>query len=160
MLRVFAVFCLLFFIAGGLYAEPLRLRAVACIDGDTFVGSKDSRVVRMWGVDAPELDQPWGEASKAALIALTNHRQLNIEQKGTNWGRMVGIARRGKVDIGLELIKMGLAWHDPKYAPKCKEYAEAEAAARKEKRGLWSDDKPVAPWEWRKQQNDDAADDD
>lgn len=41
-------------------AEPMRLRAVAVIDGDTFVGSKDARVVRLWGVDAPELDQPWG----------------------------------------------------------------------------------------------------
>ncbi len=55
---------------------------------------------------------------------------------------------------------MGLAWHDPRYAPKAKEYAEAEAEARKEKRGLWSDDKPVAPWDWRKQQNDDADEDD
>ena len=65
-----------------------------------------------------------------------------------------------EMDIGLELIKMGLAWHDPRYAPKAKEYAEAEAEARKEKRGLWSDDKPVAPWDWRKQQNDDADEDD
>ena len=130
--------------------DPVRLRAVACIDGDTFVGSKDARVVRLWGIDAPELDQPWGDVSKAALIALTYRRQLNIEPKGDSWGRLVAIARRGReIDIGLELIKMGLAWHDPRYAPKAKEYAEAEAEARKEKRGLWSDDKPVAPWDWR-----------
>ena len=120
-------------------AEPMRLRAVAVIDGDTFVGSKDARVVRLWGVDAPELDQP----------------------KGDSWGRLVAIARRGKeIDIGLELIKMGLAWHDPRYAPKAKEYAEAEAEARKAKRGLWSDDKPVSPWDWRKQQYDDTEEDD
>lgn len=111
--------------------------------------------------DAPELDQPWGDVSKAALIALTHRRQLNIEPKGDSWGRLVGVARRGReIDVGLELIKMGLAWHDPRYAPKAKEYAEAEAEARKAKRGLWSDDKPVAPWDWRKQQNDDIDEDD
>ena len=141
--------------------DPVRLRAVACIDGDTFVGSKDARVVRLWGIDAPELDQPWGDVSKAALIALTHRRQLNIEPKGDSWGRLVGVAKRGReIDVGLELIKMGLAWHDLRYAPKAKEYAEAEAEARKAKRGLWSDDKPVAPWDWRKQQNDDADEDD
>lgn len=141
-------------------AESIRLRAVACIDGDTFVGSKDSRVVRLWGIDAPEMDQPWGNVAKSALIALTHRRQLAIDPKGNSWGRLVGIARRGKeVDVGLELIKMGLAWHDPRYAPKAKEYAEAEAEARKARRGLWSDDKPIAPWEWRRQHNDDAEDD-
>lgn len=152
---------LLLFAAAMFAAEPMRLRAVAVIDGDTFVGSKDARVVRLWGVDAPELDQPWGEASKVALIAFTNRRQLNIEPKGDSWGRLVAIARRGKeIDIGLELIKMGLAWHDPRYAPKAKEYAEAEAEARKAKRGLWSDDKPVSPWDWRKQQYDGTEEDD
>lgn len=158
----FLLLGLLLLNAAALFAsEPLRLRAVAVIDGDTFVGSRDARVVRLWGIDAPELDQPWGDVSKAALIALTHRRQLNIEPKGDSWGRLVAIARRGKeIDIGLELIKMGLAWHDPRYAPKAKEYVEAEADARKAKRGIWSDDKPVSPWEWRKQQNNDTEEDD
>lgn len=38
-------------------AEPMRLRAVAVIDGDTFVGSKDARVVRLWSDDKPV--SPW-----------------------------------------------------------------------------------------------------
>lgn len=158
----FLLLGLLLLNAAALFAsEPLRLRAVAVIDGDTFVGSRDARVVRLWGIDAPELDQPWGDVSKAALIALTHRRQLNIEPKGDSWGRLVAIARRGKeIDIGLELIKMGLAWHDPRYAPKAKEYVEAEADARKAKRGIWSDDKPVSPWDWRKQQNNDTEEDD
>ena len=158
----FLLLGLLLLNAAALFAsEPLRLRAVAVIDGDTFVGSRDARVVRLWGIDAPELDQPWGDVSKAALIVLTHRRQLNIEPKGDSWGRLVAIARRGKeIDIGLELIKMGLAWHDPRYAPKAKEYVEAEADARKAKRGIWSDDKPVSPWEWRKQQNNDTEEDD
>ena len=160
-MKIHLMLMLLFAAMTVLAFDPVRLRAVACIDGDTFVGSKDARVVRLWGIDAPELDQPWGDVSKAALIALTHRRQLNIEPKGDSWGRLVGVAKRGReIDVGLELIKMGLAWHDLRYAPKAKEYAEAEAEARKAKRGLWSDDKPVAPWDWRKQQNDDADEDD
>ena len=38
---------LLLFAAAIFAAEPMRLRAVAVIDGDTFVGSKDARVVRL-----------------------------------------------------------------------------------------------------------------
>ena len=30
-----------------------------------------------------------------------------------------------------------------------KELAAAEAAARKGKRGLWADAKPIPPWDWR-----------
>lgn len=31
-------------------------------DGDTF--HRDGRAYRLWGIDAPELDQPWGVASR------------------------------------------------------------------------------------------------
>ena len=117
-------------------------------------------MIRLWGIDAPELNQPWGKAAKAALEEFLRKRELSITVKGKSFGRTVGIVRSDRRDVALELLKMGLAWHDPRYAPKAKEYAEAEAEARKEKRGLWSDDKPVAPWDWRKQQNDDADEDD
>lgn len=142
-MKIHLMLMLLFAAMTVLAFDPVRLRAVACIDGDTFVGSKDARVVRLWGIDAPELDQPWREVSKAALIALTHRRQLNVEPKGDSWGRLVGVARRGKTDIGLELIKMGLAWHDPRYAPKAKEYAEAEAEAQKEKQGFGATTNPL-----------------
>ena len=56
----------------------------------------------------------------------------------------------GEKDVALELLKMGLAWYLPKFAPKRQDYREAEAEARKAKRGLWSDEKPVAPEIWRK----------
>jgi len=61
--------------------------------------------------------------------------------------------------VALELLKMGLAWHDPRYAPKRDDYAKAEADARKAKRGLWSDENPTPPWEWRKQNHQSGEDD-
>ena len=45
-------------------------------------------------------------------------------------------------------------WWYRKYAPKHKELAAAEAAARKAKRGLWADPNPIPPWDWRQKQRE------
>jgi hypothetical protein len=45
-------------------------------------------------------------------------------------------------------------WWYRKYAPKNKELARAEAAARKAKRGLWADAKPIPPWDWRQSERE------
>jgi endonuclease YncB( thermonuclease family) len=47
------------------------------------------------------------------------------------------------------MLTNGWAWHFTKYDDS-REFAAAEAEARKERRGLWADPKPVPPWEWRK----------
>jgi micrococcal nuclease len=54
------------------------------------------------------------------------------------------------LDVNLELVRRGLAWWYRQYSPKDKELAPAEEEARKAKRGLWADAKPIPPWEWRK----------
>ncbi|GAG88866.1 unnamed protein product, partial [marine sediment metagenome] len=43
-----------------------------------------------------------------------------------------------------------LPWHHVKYATGDKILAGLDVDARKAKRGLWSDPKPIAPWEWRR----------
>lgn len=146
--RVFFMFLLMLSLDAA--ALEIKARVVFVTDGDTFITYNTSQLVRLWGVDAPELDQPWGHAAKSALIALTHNRHVVIEQKGLSYNRVVGKVRRGKIDVGLELIKMGLAWWTPHFAPDQQEYAEAEAEARKAKRGLWSEAKPVSPDEWRR----------
>ena len=46
-------------------------------------------------------------------------------------------------------VKAGLAWFYREYAPTDKTLARLEAEARKAKRGLWADPKPMLPCEWR-----------
>jgi endonuclease YncB( thermonuclease family) len=48
------------------------------------------------------------------------------------------------------MVRAGFAWHYLKYAPKETELADLEADARNNRRGLWIDDAPVAPWDYRK----------
>lgn len=127
-------------------------RAGRVIDGDTFVVPEHA-VIRLWGIDAPEMNQPFGPESKAALVRLLGRRGLTIEQKDSHYKRKIAIVRTGQQDVALELLKQGLAWHDRRYAPRQENYAEAEAEARAKKRGLWSDPGAIPPWEWRKRHN-------
>jgi micrococcal nuclease len=53
------------------------------------------------------------------------------------------------VDINLQTVKKGLAWHYRKYS-KSPELSKAEAEAKASKKGLWADPNPTAPWDFRK----------
>jgi endonuclease YncB( thermonuclease family) len=66
------------------------------------------------------------------------------------WGRYIArVAIEDGRDVGKEMIQAGLAWHY-KHFDKSEAYAQAEQTARDNKRGLWSDPRAVAPWEFRK----------
>jgi hypothetical protein len=59
--------------------------------------------------------------------------------------------------VGLAQLQAGLAWWYRKYAreqtvPERDTYAKLENQARTVGLGLWSDPRPVQPWEWRQRQ--------
>ena len=59
------------------------------------------------------------------------------------------------IDVGLELIRAGLAWHYTQYSreqPPLQraQYAAFERRARERREGLWREAHPVAPWEFRR----------
>jgi hypothetical protein len=65
----------------------------------------------------------------------------------------------------LHLVAAGMAWHFKRYAreqsPEDRAaYAAAEVQARAERRGLWQEPDPIAPWAWRTGQRAVAATDD
>lgn len=134
---------------------------VSVHDGDTLTvrGAVAAIRVRLWGIDAPELAQPYGEASRDALRALAPVGvEVCVEVRATDqYGRTVGLVSRPSKDLGSWLLNIrqleaGLAWH---YAAYTKDTAErpllsaAHTAARKARRGLWQDPHPVPPWTWR-----------
>ena len=116
-------------------------------DGDTFAAG--GVTYRIWGIDAPERGQPWADVSSAALTAMMSGRVFAATQRGTSYGRVVAAIDAEGHDVGLSLIRMGLAWHDRRYAPKRDDYAAAMQQAKEERRGLWFDPAPVSPWEYR-----------
>lgn len=79
------------------------------IDGDTIVVDKVK--VRLAGIDAPELDQPWGQKSKWEMVNICKGKVIRVDLTGeTSYDRLVGTCYLpdGR-DIGAEIIKAGLA---------------------------------------------------
>jgi len=71
------------------------------------------------------------------------------------YGRTVGKVLDGEKDVNLALVRDGICWWYRKYASEQSAvdrtiYVAAEAKAKTERAGLWSDPDPVRPWEWRR----------
>ena len=110
---------------------------------------------RSGGIDTPERAQPFGRRAGQALAKNVFGKVVQVDDLGKDrYGRTLGIVRLGTRNVNLELVREGWAWWYRKYAPKNKELAAAEAAARKAKRGLWADAKPIPPWDWRQSERE------
>ncbi|MEM9352856.1 MAG: thermonuclease family protein [Planctomycetota bacterium] len=133
--------------------EPKVLtgKIVGVASGDTLTLLVDATptVVRIAGVDAPELDQPYGNHAKRILTSRFAGKVavVTVEKRDAD-GIAVGGIKVGKQDIGLQMLRAGMAWHY-KDEKDTAQLAKSEAAARKAKRGLWRDASAVAPWRWR-----------
>jgi micrococcal nuclease len=149
---------LLLFAAPAFAAPPatetrLTLKVTSVHDGDTFTGinqNNEQVKVRLDAVDAPELSQPYGQASRKALGDKIFGKTVTvITKKHDRYGRTIGHVLIDKRDVNLELLEDGAVWHYEAY-DRNKRLREAEASARAAKEGLWKDPKPMAPWDWRK----------
>lgn len=119
------------------------------LDGDTFVSG--DTLVRLWGIDAPEKGQPYADAARARLKHLIEGKVVRLVQKDKDrYSRKVAIVYAGSMNINLQMVKEGLAWHYAYFAPDAEELAAAEKAARKKHKGLWKDKTPVNPYDFRK----------
>jgi len=127
-------------------------KVVGVSDGDTLTVLKDRKQVkvRLVEIDAPEKRQAFGNRSKQALSALVHGKQVEIKEHGTDrYGRTLGRIYQSGLDVNAEMVRRGMAWVYVKYV-KDKRLNQLEAEARKQRRGLWADEDPVPPWEWRR----------
>ena len=79
-------------------------------------------------------------------------KELTVKvTKKDKWKRSIGKVSTPEIqDVGLEMIKYGLAWQYRDYN-KDESYAEAERLARESKKGLWLDKNPIRPQDFRKE---------
>lgn len=143
--------------AGGLAGAaspepPVTWRVVGVSDGDTLTAldeANQKHKVRLHGIDAPEIGQPFGTKSRDALGKLTVRQTATLHLHGRDrYGRDLARVEVDGVDVNVELVKDGLAWHYVRY-DKSPELANAEREAREAKRGVWADKQSMPPWEWR-----------
>ena len=133
---------------------------VRVVDGDTVVVTPRSApdtdiTIRLYGIDAPELQQPGGQQSLAALRALvqTGDRVEIIGLSTDRYHRSVALLTREKRTLNYEMVRRGEAWVYSRYCRTsfCRTWRKAEKLARKEGIGLWAQPDPTPPWQWRKQ---------
>lgn len=131
---------------------------IAVADGDTLtarcqVDGKTERIpVRLAQVDAPETTsaQPYARTARNLLRSLCLKRQAEVRLTGkVTWGRKVAEVRCGGEDVTPKLLRAGMAWAYLGFAQDPAVF-ELEAAARAARAGLWAEDAPIPPWEWRK----------
>lgn len=140
------------------YAASLYGTVTEINDGDTItiLCLKRPLKVRLMAIDAPDKDQPYADLARQHLSDLTIGKFVAVEYTGLGQNALI-IARVtwNDMDIGAQMIRDGVAWYDKDNNSHLSEderqiYAQSEVAARNEKRGLWQDEMPVAPWEFRK----------
>lgn len=143
---------------GSAHAADLHGLVVRVADGDTLTvrtAPATTQAIRLEGIDAPELKQPHGPASRASLAALALHREADLQcSKTDRYGRQVCRVLVGGVDVNAEQLRRGMAWHFTRYAheqpaPRRVADAQAQDEARRAHRGLFAQPDPQPPWAYR-----------
>ena len=128
-------------------------------DGDTVTvldADNKKNKIRLTGIDAPEKRQAYGNESTESLMNLVFLKNVTVQSSGTDrYKRELGKVLLNGLDVNLEQIKRGFAWHYKHYQrdqpPEDRvSYSDAEIEARQRRTGLWRGDSPIPPWEYRR----------
>jgi len=127
-------------------------RVVAITDGDTIKVLRDGKqeTIRLHGVDCPEGGQPFGTRAKQFTSSLAFGKRVKVIVRDRDrYGRTVAevVLPNGR-SLNRELVRSGLAWHFKRYSDD-PVLAQLETQARAARLGLWADQDPIPPWDWR-----------
>ena len=95
---------------------PTLEGAAYVVDGDTLVIQKTQ--IRLFGVDAPEINHPYGNKAKWALVSLCKGQTVRAEVTAEDdHGRTVAkCSLPDGRDLSAEMVKAGLAIDWPKFS--------------------------------------------
>jgi endonuclease YncB( thermonuclease family) len=127
---------------------------VRVADGDSFTVELAAGgapvAVRLQGIDAPEICQPWGHQAKAALEGMVLGRPVTIANKGRDdHGRMLAVVEVDGADVGERLVRDGHAW-SYRYRHDKGPFVAEERMARALGRGLHAGGGAVMPRDFRR----------
>ena len=140
--------------ARALPQQELSGRIIEVHDGDTatLLDNENKKYrIRFYGIDAPESKQRYGRTAGRTLQDKILGETVSVSVVNTdNYGRAVGKVMLGERYINLEMVNDGMAWYYANFARNENELAAAEHYARSRKAGLWKEENPEAPWNWRR----------
>ncbi len=130
------------------------VRVISVTDGDTFVGLSDggdTLTYTVYGIEAPEIDQPQGYEARKYLYNMILQRRVEVTPKGGTApeGLRVIATTRDNDDVADLMLRSGYAWYRNDSLSELR-YIRAQRFAQEEGIGIWSSPDHIAPWEWRK----------
>lgn len=123
---------------------------VTVTDGDSL--KVNGTTIRLYGIDAPELNQwcgnyPAGIVAAGTLEMLTRGKSVTCEPKTTDrYGRVVAVCKADGEDLSSAMVQVGMAWAFTRYS---RDYVEQEALAKLENLGVHAHRCQPA-WEYRR----------
>jgi len=127
-------------------------QVIGIADGDTLTVLENNKPlkIRLANIDAPEKRQAWGDRSKQSLSQLCFGKDAQyVTQTIDRYKRTVAVVTCDGVQVNRAQVERGLAWTYTRYS-RDSSLPAIEAKARDSKIGLWADNEPVPPWEFRR----------
>ena len=143
--------------------ERLDGKVVEVLDGDTLkvLVDKKPSTIELNGLDCPELDQPFGAQAKQYTEDLVLNKQVvavlarpkKLEEGEPAPKRLsrasYTVTLPDGMNVNQAVLAAGMAWYYDKDVIADKKLCGLAAKAIGEKKGLWSDGAPLAPWDFR-----------
>ena len=148
-----SLYFLLFFLWFGFINTYVPLENIRVVDGDTIRAEAKGKEIkiRLVEIDAPEINQPFGNQSKNFLNRLLYKKNVTLISQGEDrYGRILGEIYVDGQSANRSMIRSGFAWVYDRHVEDLSLY-EYQDKAKAKNLGLWRGDDPIAPWVWRKQ---------
>jgi endonuclease YncB( thermonuclease family) len=159
ILRILILLALPLAVCSSGSASSLQGKVAEVVDGDSIaVISQNHPVkVRLVGVAAPQKGQSFADVARQHLSDLILDKYVMVRVSALRDGYLVGQVQLADMDVGAQMIRDGVGWYNKSDENNLTEaerqvYQASQEAARSERRGLWQEDSPQAPWDLHKVQ--------
>jgi endonuclease YncB( thermonuclease family) len=139
-------------------AATLQGKVTDVIDGESIaiLSQTHTLKVKLIGVAAPEKDQAYAGVARQHLADLILNKFVMVRYSALRDGYLVGQVWLTDMDVCAQMLRDGAAWyksHEGELSELDRQIYEAsQTAARNERRGLWQEDSPQSPWDFRNAQ--------
>ncbi|KJR43269.1 nuclease [Candidatus Magnetoovum chiemensis] len=143
--------------------DDIRATVSDVINGDTIIiTDRDGKNIkcRLYGIEAPKLgsnkmdSQPFSFNAKIYLSSLLLNKDVSVFLSAVKQDKEnLCIIKKDGLEINMDMVIGGYAWAARYYMtnPYVSKYINLERRARRFKRGLWKQDSPVPPWQYKPQ---------
>jgi micrococcal nuclease len=136
------------------HAERFEGVVTHVTDGDTLwvrpATGGAARPIRIEGIDAPEICQPFGDVAREALARRALRQHVVVTGRGRDdFDRTLARVHLQGDDLGAWMVSRGHAW-SYRFRADRGPYAREESQARRARLGFWSESPRETPRDFRK----------